>query len=177
MYVEIRPLSFAGDLTHARLLFSEYAASLPFDLSFQDFDRELAGLPGAYAPPEGALLLAMDGGEPAGCVALRPLAPDVCEMKRLYVRPSHRGGGLGRRLVRAVLAEGRARGYARMRLDTVPGMEAAIALYRTCGFREIPPYRPNPIPGALFLEADLGAVSDLAGDADRAADSGPGSGG
>ena len=158
MSVEIRPLSSADDLVHARRLFSEYAASLPFDLSFQDFDRELAGLPGAYASPSGALLLAMEGNEPAGCVAVRALEPpDVCEMKRLYVRPSHRGTGLGRKLVHAILREGRARGYARMRLDTVPGMESAIALYRACGFREIPPYRPNPIPGALFLEADLGS--------------------
>ena len=161
MSVEIRPLSSADDLAHARQLFQEYADSLPFDLSFQDFEHELAGLPGAYAPPSGALLLAIEGGEPAGCIALRALAPGVCEMKRLYVRPSHRGSGLGRTLVHAILGEGRARGYARMRLDTVPGMEAAIALYRACGFREIPPYRENPIPGALYLEADLesGAAS------------------
>ena len=160
--MEIRPLSTEDDLAHARRLFTEYAASLPFDLSFQDFDRELADLPGAYAPPSGALLLAMEGNEPAGCVALRALAPDVCEMKRLYVRPSRRGTGLGRKLVDAILREGRARGYARMRLDTVPGMEAAIVLYRACGFREIPPYRANPIPGALFLEADLGSGADPA---------------
>ena len=157
--MEIRPISAPGDLACARRLFAEYAASLPFDLSFQDFERELAGLPGAYALPSGALLLAMDGEAPAGCVALRPLAPDVCEMKRLYVRPSHRGTGLGRKLVDAILREGLALGYARMRLDTVPGMEAAIALYRARGFREIPPYRENPIPGALFLEADLGSVA------------------
>ena len=107
MSVEIRPISSADDLVHARRLFSEYAASLPFDLSFQDFDRELAGLPGAYAPPSGALLLAMEGDEPAGCVAVRALdPPDVCEMKRLYVRPSHRGTGLGRKLVQAILREG-----------------------------------------------------------------------
>ena len=157
--MEIRPISSPDDLACARRLFAEYAASLPFDLSFQDFERELAGLPGAYAPPSGALLLAMEGDDPAGCVALRSLAPDVCEMKRLYVRPSHRGTGLGRKLVDAILREGHARGYARMRLDTVPGMEAAIALYRACGFRDIPPYRANPIPGALFLEADLGSVA------------------
>jgi putative acetyltransferase len=153
--LEIRPASSPDDLDRARVLFQEYAASLPFDLSFQDFDRELAGLPGAYAPPSGALLVAIDEGVAAGCIALRILEPGVCEMKRLYVRPAHRGSGLGRSLVEAILREARALGYERMRLDTVPGMEAAIALYRACGFREIAPYRPNPIPGALFLEADL----------------------
>jgi putative acetyltransferase len=157
--LEIRPAMSAHDLALARELFAEYASSLPFDLSFQDFERELAELPGAYAPPSGALLLAVEAGEAAGCVALRALAPDICEMKRLYVRAAHRGSGLGRRLVDAILREGRARRYARMRLDTVPGMEAAIALYRACGFREIPPYRPNPIPGALFLEVDLGGAA------------------
>jgi putative acetyltransferase len=157
--LEIRPATSAHDLALARELFAEYASSLPFDLSFQDFERELAELPGAYAPPSGALLLAVEAGEAAGCVALRALAQDICEMKRLYVRAAHRGSGLGRRLVDAILREGRARRYARMRLDTVPGMEAAIALYRACGFREILPYRPNPIPGALFLEADLGGAA------------------
>lgn len=157
--MEIRPATSPHDLARARELFAEYASSLPFDLSFQDFERELAELPGAYAPPSGALLLAVEAGEAAGCVALRALGPDVCEMKRLYVRPAHRGSGLGRRLVEEILREGRARGYARMRLDTVPGMDAAIALYRACGFREIPPYRPNPVPGALFLESDLGGAA------------------
>ena len=153
--MEIRPASAPDDLDRARELFSEYAASLPFDLSFQDFDRELAGLPGAYAPPSGALLVAIDEGVAAGCIALRTLEPGVCEMKRLYVRPAHRGSRLGRSLVEAILRKARTLGYERMRLDTVPGMEAAIALYRACGFREIAPYRPNPIAGALFLEADL----------------------
>jgi putative acetyltransferase len=153
--LEIGPASSPDDLDRARELFSEYAASLPFDLSFQNFDRELAGLPGDYAPPSGALLLAIDEGVAAGCVALRTLEPGICEMKRLYVRPAHRGSGLGRSLVEAILRDARALGYERMRLDTVPGMEAAIALYRACGFREIAPYRSNPIAGALFLEADL----------------------
>ena len=153
--MEIRPASSSDDLTRARELFQEYAGSLPFDLSFQDFQRELAGLPGAYAPPAGEILLALEGGEAAGCVALRALGPGVCEMKRLYVRGAHRGSGLGRRLVEAILHAARERGYRRMRLDTVPGMEAAIALYRACGFREIDPYRPNPIPGAMYMEADL----------------------
>lgn len=153
--VEIRTAASAGDVARARELFEEYAATLGFDLSFQDFDREILTLPGDYAPPRGALLLATDGDEFAGCVALRPFAPDICEMKRLYVRPSHRGTGLGRRLVEAVLVEARRGGYSHMRLDTVPAMDAAIALYRALGFSEIEPYRENPVPGALFLERAL----------------------
>jgi putative acetyltransferase len=151
----IRAAASKADWVEARRLFEEYAASLGFDLSFQDFDRELASLPGEYAPPRGAILLAEDDSGAAGCVALRPLADGACEMKRLYVRPAHRGTGLGKRLAEAVLAEARARGYRRMRLDTVPGMEAAIALYRALGFQEIKPYRLNPIPGALFMEREL----------------------
>ena len=153
--VEIRAADSKQDWAAARGLFEEYAASLGFDLSFQDFDREVASLPGDYSSPRGVILLALDGSAAAGCVALRPLACETCEMKRLYVRPSHRGTGLGKRLADAILAEARARGYRRMRLDTVPGMEAAIALYRALGFREIEPYRPNPIPGALFMEREL----------------------
>jgi len=140
-----------SDVEEVRALFREYAASLPFALDFQDFDDELAGLPGAYAPPRGALLLARG----AGCVGLRPIDETTCEMKRLYVRPSARGTGLGRRLVEAIVAQARSLGYAQMRLDTVPGMDSARSLYERLGFREIPPYRPNPIPGALFLELEL----------------------
>jgi GNAT superfamily N-acetyltransferase len=140
-----------SDLEEVRTLFREYAASLPFALDFQDFDRELADLPGAYAAPRGALLLARG----AGCVGLRPLDETTCEMKRLYVRPSARGTGLGRRLADAVIAEARRLGYAHMRLDTVPGMDSAQFLYERLGFHEIPPYRPNPIPGARFLELEL----------------------
>ena len=153
--VAIRAAESPGDLALVRDLFLEYAASLGFDLAFQGFDREVAELPGAYGPPRGAILLARDEESAAGCVALRPLAPDTCEMKRLYVRPAFRGTGLGRRLTNAILAEGRSRGYRRMRLDTVPAMAGAIALYRSLGFREIDPYRENPIAGALFLERDL----------------------
>ena len=140
-----------SDVDEARALFREYAASLPFALDFQGFDRELAEFPGDYAPPRGALLLARG----AGCVGLRPLDATTCELKRLYVRPPARGTGLGRRLAEAIIAEGRRLGYQRMRLYTVPGMSAALSLYAELGFREIPPYRANPIPGAVFLELEL----------------------
>ena len=153
--VEIREAETEADLASARELFEEYAASLGFDLAFQGFDRELASLPGEYAPPEGLILLAWEGREAAGCGALRPFGPDGCEMKRLYVRPGQRGTGAGRRLAVALIEGARLRGYPWMRLDTVPGMESAIGLYRALGFREIDPYRPNPIPGALFMQLDL----------------------
>ncbi len=153
--VIIRLADGPADIATARELFLEYAASLGFDLSFQDFEHELAGLPGDYAAPGGCILLAEDGGAAAGCVAVRSLGDDVCEMKRLYVRPDWRQHGAGRALAGAALREARARGYRRMRLDTVPGMDAAIALYRALGFRAIAPYRKNPIPGALFFERDI----------------------
>jgi ribosomal protein S18 acetylase RimI-like enzyme len=136
-------------------MFREYGASLEVDLEFQDFERELADLPGDYAPPDGRLILSFSDGALSGCVALRRLLPEVCEMKRLYARPASRGQGLGRALAQAVLAEARAIGYSKMRLDTLPSMGAAIALYRSLGFTEIAPYRANPVPGALFLELDL----------------------
>jgi GNAT superfamily N-acetyltransferase len=140
-----------------RPLLREYADSLGFPLDFQDFERELAELPGAYTAPRGALILARMNDDDAGCVALRPLAGDTCEMKRLYVRATHRGAGVGRLLAEAIVAEARALGYARMRLDTVPGMETAQALYRRLGFVAIEPYTPNPVDGARFLELDLGS--------------------
>jgi putative acetyltransferase len=142
-------------LAAARQLFEEYAASLDISLCFQGFDEELSSLPGVYAPPRGRLLLACRDKESAGCVALRPLEPDTCEMKRLYVRPAYRSGGVGRLLVERVIHEAATAGYRRMRLDTLPTMEAALALYRRLGFREIAPYTANPVKGAVFLEAQL----------------------
>jgi putative acetyltransferase len=143
------------DLDAARELFREYAASLGFDLEFQGFSEELATLPGSYAPPRGRLLLAWEGGVAAGCVALRPIERGICEMKRLYVRPGYRGAGLGRRLADRIVQEATDAGYGRMRLDTLPAMAGARALYQALGFRPIPPYRANPIEGAVFLELTL----------------------
>jgi len=134
----------------------EYANSLGFSLCFQSFDKELAGLPGDYSPPDGRLLLAEYEGQLAGCVALHRLEPEICEMKRLYLRPSFRGKGLGRSLAETVISEARRIGYTRMRLDTVePVMRDAVAMYRQLGFKEIAPYRSNPIAGAMYMELEL----------------------
>jgi len=145
----------AEQIETVRCLFVEYAASLGFDLGFQDFERELACLPGDYAPPEGGLFLALCGQESAGCAALHQLSAGICEMKRLYVRPTYRGLHIGRTLAEAVVHEARQIGYARMRLDTVPGMRRAQELYRSLGFQEIEAYRYNPIPGTRYLELVL----------------------
>ena len=142
-------------LTAARALFEEYAASLGISLCFQGFDEELASLPGDYRPPRGRLLIAQYEDAPVGCVALRPLQADICEMKRLYVRPGFRGLKVGRLLVERLIEEARAAGYARMRLDTLPNMNEARVLYESFGFHRIDAYCENPIPGAIFLELDL----------------------
>lgn len=146
----------SAQITQARELFLEYAQSLGFSLCFQNFDGELAALPGDYAPPRGRLLLAEVDGEPVGCVALHPLQSEICEMKRLYLRPRFRGKGLGRILAERIIAEAREMGYKYMRLDTVePVMKDAVAMYRRLGFREIAPYCTNPVAGAMYMELEL----------------------
>ena len=165
----ILPADNPARVEMVRDLFNEYAASLSFNLCFQSFEEELARLPGEYAPPSGALLLGLVDDRPAGCVALHRLegemagagndpsiTSDVCEMKRLFVRPQFRGFGLGKELIDAILRSASAIGYSRMRLDTVPSeMAPAVEIYRRLGFVEIPPYRQNPIPGAKYMELNL----------------------
>ncbi len=136
-------------------LFQEYADSLSFDLDFQDFSEELETLPGKYRAPEGSLLIARENGETAGCVAVRPLASGVCEMKRLFVRPAHRGRNIGRQLAVAIIEEAKRIGYKAMRLDTVEAMKEASALYRTLGFQQIDAYYYNPLPGVMYFELKL----------------------
>jgi putative acetyltransferase len=145
-----------AQIAQARELFVEYAKSLGFSLCFQNFDAELAALPGDYAPPDGRLLLAKYEGQLVGCVALHKLGDDICEMKRLYLRPKFRGKGLGRALGEEIIAEAREIGYRTMRLDTVePVMKDAVAMYRQFGFKEVPPYCANPIAGAMYMELKL----------------------
>lgn len=152
----------AEGLKLVRALFAEYAASLDVDLCFQDFDRELAELPGPYGAPAGVLLLALVDDEPAGCVALRPLPdvdyPNACEMKRLYVRRAFRRFGLGRHLAQQLMDLATQAGYSTMLLDTLDDMEAAREMYASLGFEEIPPYYFNPIPGAHYLKVQLDAL-------------------
>ena len=146
----------AADLDEVRALFREYHAWLDEDLCFQGFDEEMAALPGAYARPAGCLLIGERAGRILGVIALRPLAPGVCEMKRLFVRPDAHGAGLGRALAERLIAEARAAGYRAMRLDTIPHkMAAAVVLYERLGFREVAPYYPSPIAGTRFMELAL----------------------
>jgi ribosomal protein S18 acetylase RimI-like enzyme len=153
--LKINAVQNEQDVESVRALFIEYAESLDFDLGFQNFDEELANLPSGYGEPGGCILLAEYQGRNVGCVALRASGDDVCEMKRLYVQPSFHGRGIGRALAEAIIEEARRIGYKRMRLDTVPSMEAARSLYRSLGFTEIGPYRYNPIDGAVFMELKL----------------------
>ncbi len=172
----IRQATAASDLALARALFVEYAGWLKVDLCFQGFDRELATLPGAYAPPRGRLLLAGIPGEAFGCIALRPIdaaaagsgaavtAPDrdAGEVKRLYVQPARRGGGWGRKLALALIADARALGYTELKLDTLDWMADARRLYGELGFRECAPYYDNPLPGVVYMELHLAALDLLA---------------
>ena len=157
--IDIRLAEGAADIAAIRELFADYQTDIGIDLCFQGFDDELAALPGDYAPPAGALLLATVDGQPAGCCALRPLLNtdhlDACEMKRLFVRRAFRGFGLGRLLVERIMTLGQLAGYTTILLDTLSDMEAARALYQEAGFVEVAPYYHNPIPGAHDLKANL----------------------
>ena len=146
-----------AEIETAQSLFREYQQELGMDLCFQNFEAELAGLPGKYARPEGRLLIAWKGDAALGCVAVRPFHGEVCELKRLFLRPAARGMGAGRLLTETAIEEAKQVGYRRIRLDTLPQMGAAIRLYRDLGFQEIGAYTTNPVPGALFLEKNLGA--------------------
>ncbi|MCG8615937.1 MAG: GNAT family N-acetyltransferase [Desulfobacterales bacterium] len=153
--MEILQATTDADMDVIRVLFREYENYLQVDLCFQSFEAELAELPGKYAPPEGALLMAAEQGNVLGCVALKKLEDGVCEMKRLYVRPDARGTGLGRQLAVRIIRAAREIGYREMRLDTLDKLTAAIALYRSIGFRETDPYYSNPLPGVVYLTLDL----------------------
>ncbi len=145
-----------AQVAQVRELFLEYAQSLGVNLCFQNFEQELAELPGHYSPPDGRLLLAEYEGQLAGCVALHPWEPGVCEIKRLYLRPAFRGKGLGLVIAETIIAEAKNIGYQCMRLDTIePIMKDAVEMYRKLGFKEIAPYRPNPIAGAMYMELQL----------------------
>lgn len=153
--VVLREARNPEDMAMIRSLFREYAAGLGVNLSFQNFDEEIAGLPGAYAPPLGQLLTAFDDDAPVGCVAVRAIDREISELKRLYVRPEGRGRGIGRQLASSAVEFARRAGYGRIRLDTLPSMNEAAALYTSMGFVEIPAYRHNPIAGTRFMELVL----------------------
>lgn len=151
----IAPARTPIELTSAAALFAAYAKSLPVDLAPQGFSEELKSLPGVYAPPQGELLLAKRGDHVLGVIALKPLAPQVAEIKRLFVRPQARKIGVGKALVTAILTTAMERGYGEVKLDTLPDMQAAIALYESFGFSVIPPYGSHPYPGLVTLGLKL----------------------
>ncbi len=144
-----------GEIEEVRRLFREYENFLGVDLCFQSFEEELAGLPGKYAPPDGALLMAIDGQKVAGCVALRRLAAGVCEMKRLFVRPEYRGQGVGRMLAERIIDEAEQLGYPLMWLDSLARLKEAMGLYESLGFKRRKPYYHNPLPGVVYLELEM----------------------
>ena len=148
------------EIDEVRRLFREYEQFLGVDLCFQSFEEELAGLPGKYGPPDGVLLMATDGRQSAGCVALRKVENGICEMKRLYLRPQYRARGVGRLLAERILSEATALGYSVMRLDTLDKLKAAMGLYEAMGFRRREPYYGNPLPGVVYWELDLGKRRD-----------------
>jgi putative acetyltransferase len=154
--MKFRQANSEAEIEQVRALFREYAAWIEISLCFQNFDEEVGRLPGEYAPEQGRLLLGLVDEQVAGCIALRPLDVEACEMKRLYLRPEYQGKGLGREMAEKIIEEARKIGYKRMLLDTLPGrMDKAISLYRSLGFKEIPPYYPNPVKDAKFMELIL----------------------
>jgi GNAT superfamily N-acetyltransferase len=153
--IKIVPATTPSQIQTLRDLFREYEAFLQVDLCFQRFEDELATLPGGYAPPQGALLLATAAGQAAGCVAMRPLGAGVCEMKRLYVRPAYLGQGIGKELALSVIERAGKAGYSRMRLDTLEKLGPALSLYAALGFQKCPPYYANPLAGVIYMERAL----------------------
>lgn len=157
VYMKLIQATSDAEVQEVRALFAEYHEWLGLNLCFQNFEGELASLPGDYVPPDGRLILAIDNNEVAGCIALRKLDDGICEMKRLYVRPKFRGTGLGRLLATSLIETAREMGYQKMRLDTLPGkMDRAIAMYQGLGFKKIDPYYFNPVENAAFMELELG---------------------
>ncbi len=155
MTIRITEARWPDDRAFVETLFREYVASLAEDISFQNVDDELAGLPGKYARPTGVVLIARDHNEAAGAIAYRMVEPGVCEMKRLYVRPAFRGNGLGRELANELIEDARERGYRTMLLDTLASMQPARALYRDLGFAPVEPYYDNPLPGVMYMALEL----------------------